>query len=73
MTSEMVVFLPFAPDAPPLETARALVDALHVARADVGEDLLTGAVTVRTTYSPDLWHTAQTFLAECGVPYEITF
>lgn len=72
MTQEMVVFLPKLPDVAPIETARALVDMLDVARAYVGEDLLTGAVTVRTAFDPILQHTAQTFLAERGVPHEIT-
>ena len=72
MTREMVVFLPLMPGVVPMETARALVDALCVARAHVGEDLLTGAVTVRIAWSEPVWHTAQSFLAERGVPNEIT-
>lgn len=72
MTREIVVFLPLSPDAAPMDTARALVDALHVARADVGEDLLTGAVTVRIGYSEALLRAAQTFLTQRDVPHEIT-
>ena len=70
--TEITVFLPFAPDAPPVVTAHALVESLQVARAIVGEDLLTGAITVRLPWTQSLWDTAAAHLTASGVRYELS-
>ena len=72
LPAEITVFLPFAPDAPPVVTARALVESLQVARAIVGEDLLTSAITVRLPWTQSLWEVTAAHLASSGVPYEIS-
>jgi len=68
--NEVSVFLPRTREQRPVETARELIEGLDVGRAVVGEDLLTGGVTIRLPYDPNLVASVRAFFAKWDSTYE---
>ena len=72
MPREFVVFLPLTGGRPdPLETARALTAHLHVGRAEIGQDALTGGVEVRFYWDAALLTRAKTWLRERSIVFDV--
>jgi hypothetical protein len=70
---EIVVFFPNENEQPPMTLARALMEALHVGRAEIGVDALTGGVEVRLYYDPAVLEAARAWLDNSGVVHDISF
>jgi hypothetical protein len=68
---ETLIFFPNEGTATPLESARALIRHLGVARAEIGRDALTGNVETRLYYDPSIVDAARRFTDEQGILCEI--
>jgi hypothetical protein len=70
---EMVVFISYENPRSPEATAREMVDALQIERAEFGVDLLTGGCEVRLIYHPDRLAEVRRWLLEHNVIHDISF
>ena len=73
----MIIFISYENEFPdggtPEETGRALVQALGIARAEYGVDLMTGGCEVRIPYNANLLADIRAWLGERAILHDISF